>query len=554
MLLAKGNYAFVYSDNIDNTFINFYDKVVIDADNINSIYAKRFPEKMVAYVSIGEIEPWRKSSKGYQKEWVISENRTWESLIADFKNESYQAFLFKRFEALHQMGYQHFFLDTVDAYHVNKDEEFKAQQKALIAFLKELHRRYPQADIVLNRGFELLEAVHESVSAIVAESLYSRYDHNTKLYKDVPRADREWLLNWFKKAKEAYKLDVISIDYANQKERLTIAKKIAKEGVIPYVTDGLLKEQGECERIRIRRNILLIYNGDILKDKKAVYSNVHLLLAMPIEHLGYIPILHDVASQKLPQSVADRYAGVIIWKEGPIPRRHNLFRWTKEQIGEGVKFLLMGSFAFEHNRRKMKFFGISKERNLNSFLDETKVIKGAPYVGYEMEPSLEFEDELTKVKHPKKKILTIEYANGQRSTPIALMPWGGFALGESFIVLRGDDVYWSIDPFAFIKDGLSLDTHAMPDPTTEGGRRILLAHCDGDGFMEAVRFEQDKLSAQVLLRDILKKYPIPQSISIIQGEVDTIGLYPELSKRMKKIARKMYSKPLMFVLRRSTFL
>ena len=73
-LVADNRYAFIYSNNIDDTFINFYDKVVVDADMIDNIYAIRYPKKMVAYVSLGEIEPWRKSQKRYKKSWVISKN------------------------------------------------------------------------------------------------------------------------------------------------------------------------------------------------------------------------------------------------------------------------------------------------------------------------------------------------------------------------------------------------------------------------------------------------------------------------------------------------
>jgi hypothetical protein len=192
----------------------------------------------------------------------------------------------------------------------------------------------------------------------------------------------------------------------------------------------------------------------------------------------------------------------------------------------------------------MEFFGISKEQNLNSFLDETQIIKGAPYVGYEMEPSMEHEDRVLKIDNARKKILSVRYANGQESTPIAIMPWGGFAFGSSFLATRSGDSYWTIDPFAFIKEALHLEDCVVPDPTTEGGRRILLVHCDGDGFMEMVRFDKKKLAGEVLYQDILKKYAIPQSISIIQGEVDANkGLYPKLSKRMQATAKQMYALP-----------
>ncbi|NEW59823.1 endo alpha-1,4 polygalactosaminidase, partial [Sulfurovum sp. bin170] len=112
-LSADERYAFIYSKNIDDRFINFYDKVVVEADAIDNIYAIRYPKKMVAYVSVGEIEPWRKTKTPYDKSWVISENKTWNSLIADLRNDAYQEFIFERIDSLYKNGYRNFFLDTM---------------------------------------------------------------------------------------------------------------------------------------------------------------------------------------------------------------------------------------------------------------------------------------------------------------------------------------------------------------------------------------------------------------------------------------------------------
>ena len=39
---------------------------------------------------------------------------------------------------------------------------------------------------------------------------------------------------------------------------------------------------------------------------------------------------------------------------------------------------------------------------------------------------------------------------------------------------------WVIDPFAFLTQALQLPPMPVPDTTTENGRRLLLAHVDGD--------------------------------------------------------------------------
>ncbi len=76
-------------------------------------------------------------------------------------------------------------------------------------------------------------------------------------------------------------MDAISIDYngGDATQKRNIAKKIKKLGIIPYVTDGLLQQQGECDIERIKREVLILFNQSIFKDKNPVYSDVHLLIS-----------------------------------------------------------------------------------------------------------------------------------------------------------------------------------------------------------------------------------------------------------------------------------
>ena len=544
-LSADERYAFIYSKNIDDRFINFYDKVVVEADAIDNIYALRYPKKMVAYVSVGEIEPWRKTKNQYNKSWIISKNRTWNSLIADLRKDAYQKFIFERIAYLYKQGYRNFFLDTMDAYHVTaKDKRlFKLQQKALISFIHKLHKKYPKSKIIVNRGFEILEQIHNDIDAVVAESLLNRYNHTNKEYINVPKNDRDWLLANFKKAKK-YGLDVISIEYSNKstQERLNIAKRIKKLGFIPYVTDGLLQEQGECNIERIRRDVLILFNKSMFKDKNAVYSDVHLLASMPLEHWGYVPILYDISTQDLPQRVEDKYHSVIIWSEGKTKNSNKLYSWAKKLKAKKIKILFLNSLNFKPTASNLKEFGLSYSQNHNSFIDEVKINYLKPYKHYEIPASIEYEDELISAKNAQSLLNTV-YKNGQKSMPIAITTWGGYALHGSFLHSIKDENYWTINPFKFFKDALRLDSIPVPDPTTEAGRRILFVHVDGDGFMERVRTAPNKLASEYLLEHIYKKYKIPQTVSLIQGEVDSIGLYPKLSSRMKKIAKKIYQIP-----------
>ena len=50
----------------------------------------------------------------------------------------------------------------------------------------------------------------------------------------------------------------------------------------------------------------------------------------------------------------------------------------------------------------------------------------------------------------------------------------------------------------------------MPDTTTENGRRLLLAHVDGDGFASLAELAGSPPAAQVLLKDVFERYRFPK--------------------------------------------
>ncbi|CAA6826940.1 MAG: Extracellular Matrix protein PelA [uncultured Sulfurovum sp.] len=515
----------------------------MEADSIDSIYAMRYPKKMVAYVSVGEIEPWRKTSTPYKASWVLSKNKTWNSLIADLTNEAYQTFIFERITKLHKMGYRHFFLDTMDAYHVTaKDKKlFKSQQRALISFIKKLHKKYPHSEIILNRGFEILDRIHKDVNAIVAESLIGRYNHAKKRYSMVPKADHKWLLDTFKKAQE-YGLQAISIEYSKKstKTRLEIARKVKKLGIIPYVTDGLLQEQGECHVERIRRDVLILLNQSVFLEENPIYSNAHLAISMPIEHYGYVPILYDISTKELPRRIEDRYHSVIIWVGGETKNNAKLYEWALKAKEKNIRVLFLDNFSYLGQNEQLKAFGLKKEKNKNKLTNHMQVNYNASYAPYEIPYKGSHFEELLSTESAK-EVLKVNYENNQTTTPMAITPWGGYALYTSFLISIDDVSHWTVNPYQFIKEALKFDDIPMPDPTTEAGRRILFTHIDGDGFVEFVRMQKESLSMEYLIEHIYHKYQIPHTISLIQGEME--NLFPELTTRMEEVARELYQIP-----------
>ena len=545
ILSADDRYAFVYSKNIDDRFINFYDKVVVDSDLVDNIYAIRYPKKMVAYVSVGEIDSLHKKEIVYDPSWIIGKNSVWNSLIPDLSNIDYQKFLFHRISNIYKKGYRNFFLDTLDSYNVvfKNKEMLKTQQKALVDIIHHIHKIYPNAKIILNRGFEVLDRVHSDISAVAAESLVQTYNHKDKSYAKVDSSSREWLLNNLNRVKE-YGLDAISIDYSNQnsQKRLEIAREVRALGIIPYVTYGLLHEQCECDVERIRREVLILFQEhEFSNEDNSIELDIHHTLSMPLEYMGYVPHLYDIRNKPLPEGIEDRYRAVIVWGGEEIKKHDGIYEWIEMLMKKKIKVLLFNEFPFLPSEERLSKMGLFTQKNSNDFKLPSQVIyPSSRYQPYELKSAVEYEDNLLGVEEGE-EILDVEYANAQKSSVIAITPWGGYALHNSALLNIGESTYWTINPYNFLKESLNLEDIPMPDPTTEGGRRILFVHIDGDGFGELVNGQIDVLSGEYMIENIFSKYKIPQTVSIIEGEFESI--YAKYKIRMQEDARRLYEIP-----------
>jgi hypothetical protein len=184
------------------------------------------------------------------KTWFAGSNAAWSSTIVDQTAPGWPAFFVEQIvKPLWERGYRGFFLDTLDSYQlVAKTDVERAQQQAgIVTVLRALKARYPQALLILNRGFEILPQVHGEVAAVAFESLFGRWDQVNQRYDDVPSQDREWLLGQAREIRERYRLPVISIDYCAPDDaacRSAIVEKIEALGLVPYVTDGGLQTIG----------------------------------------------------------------------------------------------------------------------------------------------------------------------------------------------------------------------------------------------------------------------------------------------------------------------
>ncbi|MBX0312616.1 MAG: endo alpha-1,4 polygalactosaminidase [Sulfurihydrogenibium sp.] len=527
--------GFIYREPPEEAFY-LYDWLVVDPDNFSfeklkeKYYIKNKKAKLFAYVSVGEIEPYRKYYKEIDKSWIIGENKDWKTYIADIRKKEYREFLINKvLKNLSQ--YDGFFFDTLDSYQIAlKPSEYKDYENALAEFIIQVKKTFPDKKIILNRGFEVVPQVKDYIDAVVAESLFYGLDTKTMKYKKMKEEDTRWLLNKLNEIKNLG-VKVIVIDYVdpkNKKLQKEVAKKIYENGFIPYVTDKDLKTLGTSIYQIIPRKIMILYNS---KEFDAVYNDLHRNFQAFVEYLGYVPVMYDINKELPKDYIGDEYAGILLRQTEYSPE---MLQWLKKQISDGIKVFFLSYIPSDEEF--LSFLGLKIE-GYTSIFDKVD-FEPISYNYFEIKPEIQ-PIPITIPQNNFKPILKAKI-NDKEFYPFAITDWGGYALEGTFLSESGKNALLVFNPVEIFRDVFKPDFPA-PDVTTENGNRILTAHIDGDAFFGVADFDPQKNLGEIIRDEILKKYKIPHTVSIVEGEIAPWGLYPDKSKKLEEIARSIFA-------------
>lgn len=228
-----------------------YDLVVLDISYPTPFqYLVDEDTLVLAYMNFGEISQHRDYFKKLKSQgFFLEENPFWPgSFYVDLRNPLWKSFLIETLipTILHK-GYNGLFLDTLDnaSFLENKDPKaHKGMTKAAIDLVKTLRYHYPQILIMVNRGYDLFPDIAKDVDMLLAESLYSDYNFETKSNFRVSEKDYLQQVASLKKLQKDYPhLSIFSLDYWDPQDSKTVGEiyQIQRNnGFIPYVADILL--------------------------------------------------------------------------------------------------------------------------------------------------------------------------------------------------------------------------------------------------------------------------------------------------------------------------
>jgi uncharacterized protein (TIGR01370 family) len=241
-----------YGENLDYSRVKMHNYIIVQPTKIDtsSPNFKNSKKNMYAYVSLCEISKDVKEYEQIDPEWIVGRNPKWNSDIIDIRYEEYKEFLFREYiDPIIESGFENLFFDTLDSYQMickTLHKRVKIEQE-VANFINIVHEKYPKVKIIINRGFEIIDTIYDSIEAVLFESYYFGLGEGIETYKRVSQADREWLDSKLNRVK-SYGLPIISVDYLSESDIDEKAQEainvIISKGMIPYVSNKDLNVYG----------------------------------------------------------------------------------------------------------------------------------------------------------------------------------------------------------------------------------------------------------------------------------------------------------------------
>lgn len=196
------------------------------------------------YVNLGEADEdaWYWSEVRGQS-WLIEDNPNWPGAHrVDVRSAAWRDLVVQRIAPrVLAKGYRGLFLDTVDSAEWLEEREprrFAGMRQAMVELIVALRTKFPDAMLIANRGFEILDRIAPSIDALLVESVFHGYDFERQAYRRVPEAERRELVNRLSRFARDTGKPVLVLDYADPADTTAIqasTREARKLGFSCYV-------------------------------------------------------------------------------------------------------------------------------------------------------------------------------------------------------------------------------------------------------------------------------------------------------------------------------
>jgi polysaccharide biosynthesis protein PelA len=250
---TSDKFVIYYSNKAPLTAFHPFKLIILDSD----FHPPLLPlvergKVLLGYISLGEVEHQRKYFAEVKSQNILlNENQNWKgSYFVDARDGKWAKRVIEELVPhILAQGFDGIFLDTLD----NLPElermdpvKYKGMTQAAVDLVKAIRMHFPQIKIMMNRGYELLPEVANSIDMVLGESVYADYNFDSKNYGKVNHKLYQEQVKILKSAKKVNPaIKIYTLDYCNKNDRKAIAaiyKEQRKNGFIPYVATIALNE------------------------------------------------------------------------------------------------------------------------------------------------------------------------------------------------------------------------------------------------------------------------------------------------------------------------
>lgn len=212
----------------------------------------------IGYLSLGEVEKRRPAAAALAAAGALfAPNPHWpDARYADLRHPRWRAEVLDRLvPAILAQGYDGVFIDTLDnAEAMERDDPVgrAGMVEAAATLIQAIHARYPEAVIVINRGYAVLPKVAGVIDGVLGEAMATRWNFATHRYDRLSDSDWTWQADRLRAARAANpSLALMTLDYWDPADPAAVQALYAREraaGFVPYVSvlalDRIVPEPG----------------------------------------------------------------------------------------------------------------------------------------------------------------------------------------------------------------------------------------------------------------------------------------------------------------------
>ncbi len=310
----------------------------------------------------------------------------------------------------------------------------------------------------------------------------------------------------------------------------------------------------------MKRSILALWDSSLTGSDYSL-SDIHRKLEFVFNYYGFTVDYHDINKPLPSDSEMESRAGVVSWFGRDGMKNPDAYAiWLSKQIRKNIKVMILGEAGFSMDEKRqnisiervngvMALLGLQFSEQFfdNPLLSSILKSKGAEYV--EFERSLENEiGSFRKVesRSPENDVWLSVISKGEKTpSDLIVLNKRGAYVQDGFVLFNHpqDNLSsWRVNPFLLVETLFATSLYPIPDTTTLNGKRIFFSQIDGDGFLNVSNVDRTLTSGEVIYREILLKYQVPITASVITIEMDpSKGVVK--NNKSAEVAKKIFALP-----------